>query len=105
MNPMDLLKNFQNIQSRFQEMQEKMKTVTVTGTAGGDMVKVEINGQMQVTNISIAPEVVDPNDVSMLEDLVLAAFTNASEKMREKLREEMSALTGGMDIPPGLMGM
>lgn len=102
---MDLLKNFQNIQSRFQEMQEKMKTVTVTGTAGGDMVKVEINGQMQVTNISIAPEVVDPNDVSMLEDLVLAAFTNASEKMREKLREEMSALTGGMDIPPGLMGM
>jgi DNA-binding YbaB/EbfC family protein len=105
MNPMDLLKNFQNIQSRFQEMQEKMKEVTVTGTAGGDMVKVELNGQMQLTNITIAPEVVDPHDVAMLEDLVQAAFTDASAKMTETIREEMSALTGGIDLPPGLMGL
>ena len=105
MNPMDLLKNFQNIQSRVTEMQDKLKDVIVTGTAGGDMVQIELNGQMQVRKVHIEKEVVDPNDVEMLQDLILAAFTDAFEKMKEKLREEVSSLTGGMDIPPGLMGM
>ena len=54
MNPMDLLKNFQNIQSRVGEMQEKLKEVSVTGTSGGDMVRIDINGQMEVTKVSIS---------------------------------------------------
>jgi len=105
MNPMDLFKNFQNIQSRINEMQEKMQAVKVTGAAGGDMVRVEMNGQMTVTSVHISPDAVDPEDIGMLEDLVLAAITDASVKVKETIRQEMSGLTGGMDIPPGFLGM
>jgi len=104
MNPMDIFKNFQNLQSRVGGMQERMQGITATGTAGGDMVRVEIDGQMEVRNISISREVVDPEDISMLEDLVLAAFSDASAKVREKMREEMSSITGGLDLPPGFPG-
>lgn len=104
MNPMDLLKNFQNIQSRMGEMQERMKSLTVTGTSGGDMVRIGMNGQMEVTEVVISPEAVDPDDIEMLQDLVFAAFTDASVKIKEKMKDEMSGLTGGMDLPPGLFG-
>lgn len=102
---MELLKNFQNIQSQVSEMQEKLKGVRVTGTSGGGMVKIEMSGQMDVTGVSIAPEAVDPSDIKMLEDLLLAAFTDATFKMKEKLREEMSSVTGGLGLPPGMMGV
>lgn len=105
MNPMDFLKNMQNIQSRVTEMQDKMKTITVTGSSGGEMVKVEMDGQMTVRKVTIAPEVVDPEDVGMLEDLVLAALTDALARVKEKMQEEMSSITGGMNLPPGLFGM
>ena len=104
MNPMDLLKNFQNIQSRMGEMQERLKSLVVTGTSGGGMVSIEINGQMEITGVKITPEAVDPDDVAMLEDLVFAAFSDASAKIKEKMKEEMSKLTGGIDLPPGLFG-
>ena len=104
MNPMDLLKNFQNIQSKVGEMQEKLQSVKVTGTAGGDMVKIEMNGQMTVTRVTISPEAVDPEDLGMLEDLVLSAINEASFKIKEKIRQEMSGLTGGIDLPPGILG-
>lgn len=105
MNPMDLLKNFQNIQSRMGEMQERMKGLTVKGTSGGGMVVIEMNGQMEVMGVKISPEAVDPGEIGMLQDLVYAAFSDASAKIKEKLKEEMSALTGGVDLPPGLFGM
>ena len=105
MNPIEMLKNLKNIQSSVADMQEKMKDVIITGTSGGDMVKIEINGQMDVRNVTISPEAVDTEDITMLEDLILAAFTDASVKMKNKMRDEMSSITGGMDIPPGLMGM
>ena len=104
MNPMDLFKNFQNIQSRMGEMQERMKSLVVTGTSGGGMVSIGMNGQMQVTEVNIAPEAVDPEDVEMLQDLIFAAFTDASAKIKEKMQEEMSSITGGIDLPPGLFG-
>jgi len=101
---MDLFKNLQELQSQFGSMQEKMKHITVTGTSGGDMVRISLNGHMSVTDVHIAKEVVDPEDVEMLQDLILAAFTDASAKLKEKMQEEMSDITGGMGIPPGLMG-
>ena len=104
MNPMDLFKNLQNLQSRMGEMQEKMKNVSVTGTAGGDMVRIDINGQMEVTGVHISEEAVDPDDIAMLEDLVFAAFTDASVKIKDRLKDEMSSMTGGIDLPPGLFG-
>ncbi|MFP4179969.1 MAG: YbaB/EbfC family nucleoid-associated protein [Spirochaetaceae bacterium] len=104
MNPMDLFKNLQNLQSQFGDMQEKMKHISVTGTSGGDMVRVTLNGQMNVTDIHIDKEVVDPEDVAMLEDLILAAFTDASAKLKEKMQEEMSDIAGDLNLPPGFMG-
>jgi len=87
------------------EMQERMKSLIVTGTAGGGMVSVGMNGQMEVTEIKISPEAVDPEDIDMLQDLIFAAFSDASAKIKEKMKEEMSSLTGGIDLPPGLFGM
>lgn len=104
MNPMDMFKNLQNLQSQFGEMQEKLKDIKVSGTSGGEMVTVEMNGQMEVLSVHIEPEAVDPADIKMLEDLVLAAMHNASAKVKAKLQEEAGNLTGGMNLPPGFMG-
>ena len=104
MNPMDFLKNFQNMQSKLSEAQERLRTVTATGSAGGDMVRVELNGQFELLSIQIDQEVVDPNDVGMLQDLIHAAFADASAKVRDKIRDQVSSMTGDMDLPPGMFG-
>ena len=93
------------MQSKVGEMQEKLKGVEVTGSAGGDMIQIDINGQMEVVAVRISPEVVDPNDIQMVTDLFHAAIADALFKIKEKLREEMSTLTGGMGLPPGMLGM
>lgn len=104
MNPMDILKNVQQLQSRMSEAQSKLKEITVEGSAGGDMVCVELNGEFTVTRVTITPEAVDPDDVEMLQDLVLAAFSDATYKVRERIQQEMSSVTGGLNLPPGLFG-
>jgi DNA-binding YbaB/EbfC family protein len=104
MNPMDIMKNLQNLQSKMGEAQEKMKTLSAEGASGGDLVKVTIDGTMEVISMHIDPIAVDPRDVKMLEELIGAAFTDAVRKMREILQREMSQMTGGMNIPPNLMG-
>jgi DNA-binding YbaB/EbfC family protein len=63
-----------------------------------------MNGQMQVEKVTIAPEAVDPRDIPMLQDLVLAAVTDAMERMKEKIRDEVSSATGMLGLPPGLLG-
>jgi len=104
-NPFDVLRQLQGLQSRMGEIQEKLRTVKVTGSAGGGLVTVEMNGQMQVANVAIAPEAVDPSDVAMLQDLVLAAFTDALDRLKDRLREEVSQVTGMAGIPPGWLGL
>jgi hypothetical protein len=104
MNPMDLLKNFQGLQEKLQESQAKLKSMSVTGTAGGDMVRVTINGEFRVLSVEISDEVITEQDKEMTQDLVRAAFTDATTKLREQLQQEMGNLTGGLDIPPGLFG-
>lgn len=105
MNPFDFLKQFQDLQGKMGEIQEKLKDISVQGSSGGDMVSIQLNGQMKVLSVKISREAVDPEDIQMLEDLVLAAFTDAMFKIKEKLREEMSSITGGLNLPPGLMGL
>lgn len=105
MNPIDMFKNLQNMQSKVGVMQEKLRELTVTGTSGGDMVRIVVNGQMEVQKVKISPEAVDTEDIEMLEDLIFAAFSDASVKVKDMLKEEMSALTGGLDIPPEMLGM
>jgi DNA-binding YbaB/EbfC family protein len=104
-NPLELLKNFGNIQSKMAEVQGKLASVRVTGSSGGDMVRVEINGHFEVLSVIISPEAVDPNELSLLQDLVRAAMTDALYKIKEAIRTEMSSLTGGLNLPPGFMGM
>jgi len=103
-NPFDLLKQFGNMQERMQEIQARLGRLQVTGSAGGGMVQVELNGQLEVTGVVIAPEAADPNDIPMLQDLLRAAFADALFKVKEKIREEVSTVTGGMNLPPGLLG-
>ncbi len=104
-NPFEMLKQLQGLQSRVGEIQEKLKTVRVTGSAGGGMVTVEMNGQMLVEKVTIAPEAVDPRDVPMLQDLVLAAMTDALARLKEKIRDEVSQATGMLGLPPGMFGL
>ena len=82
MDPMDIFKNLQNLQSQMTGVQDKMKDISAIGTSGGDMVSIEMNGAMEVVQVKISPEIVDPNDITMLEDLVLAAFTDAGTKIK-----------------------
>jgi nucleoid-associated protein EbfC len=104
-NPFEMIKQLQGLQSRVGEIQEKLKAVQVTGSAGGGLVTVEMNGQMQVEKVTIAPEAVDPKDIPMLQDLVLAAMTDAMERLREKIRDEVSQATGMLGLPPGMLGI
>jgi nucleoid-associated protein EbfC len=103
-NPFEMFKQLQGLQSRVGEIQEKLKSVRVTGSAGGGLVTVDMNGQMQVEKVTIAPEAVDPQDIPMLQDLVLAAMTDAMERLRERIRDEVSQATGMLGLPPGMLG-
>ena len=97
-----MMKQAQQLQTKMMKMQEELAQKTVEGTAGGGMVKAVANGKQQVVSISIEAEVVDPEDVEMLQDLVLAAVNDALNRSQEMVSGEMSKLTGGMNIP-GLM--
>jgi DNA-binding YbaB/EbfC family protein len=99
-----MLKQLQQMQARMAKVQEELGEKKVTGTAGGGMVEVEVNGHQKVLSVRVKPEVVDPSDLDMLQDLVLAAVNDAMDKARELASKEMGALTAGMGLPPGLMG-
>lgn len=92
----------QQMQNRMLKIQQELGEEIVTGTAGGGAVTCEVTGLQEVKRISIAPAAVDPNDLSMLEDLVLLAVNDAMTKAKELSAQRMSALTGGLRIP-GLM--
>jgi DNA-binding YbaB/EbfC family protein len=97
-----MMKQAQQLQSKMLKLQEELAERTVETSSGGGMVKVVANGKQQLVSIQIEQEVVDPDDVEMLQDLVLAAVNDALNKAQEMASEEMSKLTGGMNIP-GLM--
>ena len=100
-DPMELMKNFQGIQGKMNEVQEKLSAMRITGFAGGDMVKVELNGHMQVLDVIISEEAIDPADTGITEELVKAAFNDAVQRVRERINEEVSSITGGMGLPGG----
>ena len=97
-----MMKQAQQLQSKMFKLQEELAEKTVETSSGGGMVKVVANGKQQLVSIQIEHEVVDPDDVEMLQDLILAAVNDALNKAQEMVSEEMSKLTGGMSIP-GLM--
>lgn len=95
----DLMKQAQKMQQDLAKAQEELANKIVEGSSGGGMVKVEMNGKNQVLSIKIDPEVVDPDDIEMLEDLIIAALNEAQEKVSQSSETELSKLTGGMKIP------
>ena len=97
-----MMKQAQKLQSKMLKLQEEMAEKTVETSSGGGMVKVIANGRQQILSIQLEKEVVDPEDVEMLQDLVLAAVNDALSKSQEMVSSEMSKLTGGLNIP-GLM--
>ncbi len=94
-----MMKQAQKLQKKMLKMQEELKTKTVEATAGGGMVKVIANGGQKIESIAIEKEVVDPEDIEMLEDLVMAAVNDALNKSQEMVSSQMNKLTGGMNIP------
>ncbi|MCU0638588.1 MAG: YbaB/EbfC family nucleoid-associated protein [Candidatus Krumholzibacteria bacterium] len=94
-----LLKQAQQMQEKMAEMQQRLAEKTIESSAGGGMVKVTMNGRHEVISLKIDPEVVDPADVEMLEDLVIAAVNEARSRIDEMIRAEMSSLTGGISMP------
>jgi DNA-binding YbaB/EbfC family protein len=99
-----LMKQAQKLQADVNKAQEELANSTVDAAVGGGMVSVTINGHFELVKISIDKTVVDPNDVGMLQDLVLAAVNQGVQRMRELSKEKMSSLMGGMNIP-GMPGM
>ena len=97
-NPLEFLKNARKIQEQMNAFQEKLGAIRATGSAGGGMVEVDLNGRMEVLAVRIAPETADPGDTEMLQDLVAAAFTGGIEKIREQISREMGAMAGGLGI-------
>lgn len=95
----NIMKEMQKIQAKMEEIQKELENKRVEGTAGGGMIKVVANGKQEILEIKIDPEVVNPNDVEMLEDLIVAAVNQAKEKAQQLQMEDMSKLTGGLKIP------
>lgn len=98
----NLLKQAQKLQTAFIKKQEELAQKTVEASSGGGAVKVTVNGRQEILSLNINPEVLASPDKEMLEDLVLAACNEGLKKSRELMAEEMSKLTGGLPMPPGL---
>jgi DNA-binding YbaB/EbfC family protein len=99
---MKMMKQVQDIQGRMQQMQEELGALQVEGQAGGGLVKVTLNGKIEARGVKIDPSLMKPEDVEMLEDLLLAAFQDAKGKAEAALQEKMREVTGGLPLPPGL---
>jgi DNA-binding YbaB/EbfC family protein len=97
-----ILKQAQELQAKLAKIQDELANTHIEATSGGGAVKVTINGQQEIQSVKISPEVVNPQDVEMLEDLVLAAIKDAYTKSQELASQKMGGLTGGLKIP-GLM--
>ena len=94
-----MLRQAQQLQKNLMKAQEELQDATVGATAGGGVVKAVVSGKMRLESLTIDPEAVSPDDVEMLQDLVLAAVNEGMEKAQEMASSRMSALTGGLNIP------
>jgi len=100
----NLLKQAQQLQTKMARLQEELEEKTVEASSGGGMVTAVVNGRHEILSINIEPEVINPDDQEMLQDLILAAINDGLAKARNMVNEEMGKLTGGMNLPniPGL---
>jgi DNA-binding YbaB/EbfC family protein len=97
-----MMKQAQEMQAKMAEMQARLDQVELTGAAGGGLVQVTLTGKGDMRNIKIDKSLLDPNEVEVLEDLIRAAFSDAKMRVESHMQEEMSKLTGGLKLPPGM---
>ena len=95
-NMNNLMKQAQRMQRQMEEMQKEMETMEFEGTAGGEAVKIVVTGKKQVVNVELKPEVVDPDDIEMLQDLIMAATNEAYRAMEDETAQAMDTITGGL---------
>jgi hypothetical protein len=97
-----MMKQAQEMQAKMAEMQEQLAAVEVTGASGGGMIQVTLNGKGEMRKIEIDPALANPDEVEVLEDLIVAATNDAKAKVEAQAAQRMSELTGGLNLPPGL---
>lgn len=100
-NLSQMLKQAQEMQSKMAEMQASLTQLEITGQSGGGFVTVTVNGKGEIRRVKIDPKLADPNEIAVLEDLIVAAARDAKSKADAAVAEQMSKLTGGLQLPPG----
>ncbi|CAK0755719.1 putative nucleoid-associated protein YbaB [uncultured Gammaproteobacteria bacterium] len=98
----NMMKQAQQMQARMQEMQEKLGTLEVTGQSGAGMVEVTLTGKGEMKKITLSKAIVDPEEIEVLEDLIVAAYNDARNKSEALAAEESQKLMGGIKLPPGI---
>ncbi len=101
-NISQIMKQAKVMQEKMAEVQKKIEEAEVEGSSGGGAVKVIVNGKHNVKKISIDPSLVDKNEIEVLEDLLVAALNDATNKISENMSSQLSTISGGMDLPPGM---
>jgi DNA-binding YbaB/EbfC family protein len=98
----NLLKQASQMQAKMTEMQAKLESATMEGQSGAGMVRVTLSGKGDLKSVAIDPKLADPEEMEMLQDLLVAAHADAKRKMDAAMAEEMAAVTGGLQLPPGM---
>lgn len=99
MNMQEMMKQARKMQEQLAQAQESMKDVTIDASAGGGMVKATVNGDLELVSIQIDPDALDPEDVDLLQDMIVAAVNEAIRGVSEVASTQMSSITGGLNIP------
>jgi nucleoid-associated protein EbfC len=99
MNMQEMMKQARKMQEQLAQAQESMKDVTIDASAGGGMVKATVNGDLELVSIRIDPDALDPEDVDLLQDMIVAAVNEAIRGVSEVASKQMSSITGGLNIP------
>ena len=101
MNFNNMMKQAQDLQKKMAEAQEKVGLLEAEGTSGGDLIKIIVDGKNNVKSVKIDESLILKDDIEILEDLILAAFNDGKDKIQKKISDEMSSITGGLQLPPG----
>lgn len=101
---MEMLRHPEAIQARAEELKRKTESIEAMGSAGGGMVKITLSGSLEMKACEIAPELLNPEEIGMLQDLILAAHNDASAKVREALQQQLTEGMAGAGLPPNLFG-
>ena len=99
---MGMMKQARELQTKMEQLQQEVATMEVTGTSGGGLVTVTMTGKSEMKRIAIDPSLVKPEEIEILEDLIVAAVNDARAKAEAKLADRMRELTGGLQLPPGM---